>query len=155
MSADSMDAQASLEGDTLLAEQVGAQLYKRDTAAHMLGIQLDAIGPGFARMSMPVRSDMLNGHGILHGGFTFSLADTAFAYACNSRNHKTVALACHISFVAPGHEGDVLVAVAQEQASAGKTGVYDIKITNQNGTVVAVFRGNSYRTGHSVVNAPV
>lgn len=134
-----------------LAERVAARMYEHDAAAKMLGITLDEIRPGYARMKMTIRPEMLNGHGIVHGGMTFSLADTAFAYACNSQNHKTVALACHITYVIPGRAGDVLTAVAEEQIATKKTGVYDINVTNQDGAVVAFFRGNSYRTRDSVV----
>lgn len=135
-----------------LAQKVAARMYESDAAAKMLGIVLEEIKPGFARMSMVVRADMLNGHGIVHGGMTFSLADTAFAYACNSRNHKTVALACSITFVVAGKEGDRLTATAQEQASSSRTGVFDVTIRNQQDDVLALFRGNSYRTRHNVVS---
>ena len=134
-----------------LAQLVGEKMYESDAAAHMLGIKLLEIKPGYAKMQMSIRPDMLNGHGILHGGMTFSLADTTFAYACNSKNHKTVALACAITYIAPGCEGDVLTAIAREQAHAGKSGVYDITITNQNDEILALFRGNSHRTSHAVV----
>ena len=136
-----------------LAEKVADKMYDNDSAAKLLGIELLEIKPGYARMAMLVRSDMLNGHGILHGGMTFCLADTAFAYACNSRNHKTVALACSITYVLAGKEGDKLIATAQEQASSGRTGVYDITIHNQLGAVLAVFRGNSYRTKQEVIES--
>ncbi len=136
-----------------LAEKVADKMYDNDSAAKLLGIELLEIKPGYARMSMLVRSDMLNGHGILHGGMTFCLADTAFAYACNSRNHKTVALACSITYVLAGREGDKLIATAQEQASSGRTGVYDITIHNQLDAVLAVFRGNSYRTKQEVIES--
>ncbi len=127
-------------------------MYEHDSAAKMLGITLEEIRPGYARMKMTIRPDMLNGHGIVHGGMTFLLADTAFAYSCNSRNHKTVALACHITFVIAGRPGDVLTAIAEEKVATSKTGVYDINVTNQDGAVVAVFRGNSYRTRDTVVD---
>jgi acyl-CoA thioesterase len=139
-----------IQTEQQVADQVGRTMYEHDAAAKMLGIRLDEIRPGFAKMSMHVRADMLNGHAILHGGMTFSLADTAFAYACNSRNQKTVALACSITYVIAGREGDTLSAVAQEQAQTGKTGVYDIVVTNQRGEKLAMFRGNSYRTSHPV-----
>ena len=100
---------------------------------------------------MTVRADMLNGHAICHGGLIFTLADSAFAFACNSYNLTTVASGCAIDFVAAAHEGDVLTAVAQERSVSGRTGVYDIEVTNQRGERVAFFRGKSYRIkGHVV-----
>ena len=94
---------------------------------------------------MVVRPDMVNGHQTCHGGMIFSLADTAFAYACNSYNLSTVASACHIDFLAPGREGDVLEAVAVERSAAGRTGVYDVTVSVVGGKTVALFRGKSYR----------
>jgi acyl-CoA thioesterase len=100
---------------------------------------------------MPVRADMLNGHAICHGGFIFTLADSAFAYACNSYNLTTVASGAAIEFVASAREGDVLTAIARERSVTGRTGVYDIEVTNQHGETVAYFRGKSYRIkGHVV-----
>jgi acyl-CoA thioesterase len=134
-----------------LAEAAGRAMYAEDRASQWLGVELLEIGPGRARMRMRVREDMVNGHGIGHGGFTFALADSAFAFACNSRNEVTVALGCQISFTAPTRLGDVLTAEAREAARAGRTGVYDVTVANQDGTVVALFRGNSYRTkGHVI-----
>ena len=103
---------------------------------------------------MTVRADMLNGHAICHGGFIFTLADSAFAYACNSYNLNTVASGCAIDFLAPAREGDVLTAVAQERSASGRTGVYDIEVTNQRGEKIALFRGKSYRIkGHVIDTA--
>ena len=141
----------STEEAQRLAEAAGRAMYAEDSASQGLGIELLEIGPGHARMRMRVRPDMVNGHRIGHGGFTFTLADSAFAFACNSRNEVTVALACQISFTAPVRLGDVLTAEAKEAARAGRTGVYDVTVTNQDGAVVALFRGNSYRTKGSVV----
>ncbi|MBP7446738.1 MAG: hydroxyphenylacetyl-CoA thioesterase PaaI, partial [Zoogloea sp.] len=95
-----------------LAEAVATAMWARDRAANALGMRIDEVRPGYARLSMPVRGDMVNGHHICHGGLIFSLADTAFAYACNSYNRNTVASACHIDFLAPGKEGDTLAAEA-------------------------------------------
>jgi len=134
-----------------LAQAVGAAMYANDPASQGLGIKIDAIAPGYASMSMPVRADMLNGHGSCHGGFIFALADSAFAFACNSHNMTTVGAGCTIDYLAPGSLHDVLTAVAQEQALAGKSGVYDVKVSNQDGRVVALFRGKSHRvSGHIV-----
>jgi acyl-CoA thioesterase len=137
-----------------LAELAGKAMYERDPASQKLGMTLDEIRPGYARMSMPVRGDMLNGHGTCHGGYIFMLADSAFAFACNSHNHVTVGAGCTIDYLAPGREGDLLAAEAVEQALAGKTGVYDIVVTNQEGRKIALFRGKSHRVSGHVVDLP-
>ena len=133
-----------------LAELAGKTMFERDQASQALGMTLDEIRPGYARMSMPVRADMLNGHATCHGGYIFMLADSAFAFACNSHNFNTVGAGCSIDYLAPGREGDVLVAEAVEQALAGKTGVYDISVSNQDGRTVALFRGKSHRVSGMV-----
>jgi acyl-CoA thioesterase len=133
-----------------LAELAGRTMYERDPASQALGMTLDEIRPGYARMSMPVRDDMLNGHGSCHGGYIFMLADSAFAFACNSHNFNTVGAGCSIDYLAPGREGDLLTAQAQEQALLGKTGVYDIIVTNQEGRKIALFRGKSHRVSGMV-----
>jgi acyl-CoA thioesterase len=132
-----------------LAELAGKTMYERDPASQALGMLLDEIRPGYARMSMPVRRDMINGHGTCHGGYVFMLADSAFAFACNSHNFNTVGAGCSIDYVAPAREGDLLTAEAVEQALLGKTGIYDITVTNQHGQKIALFRGKSHRVaGH-------
>lgn len=128
-----------------LAELAAKTMYEQDAASQGLGIRLESVGPGKAVMSMTVRADMLNGHKTCHGGFLFSLADSAFAFACNSRNQVTVASGCSIDFLAPAFKGDVLTARASEYSLAGRTGVYDVEVVNQQGARVAVFRGRSYR----------
>jgi acyl-CoA thioesterase len=135
-----------------LAELAGRTMYERDPASQALGMTLDAIRPGFARMRMRVRDDMLNGHGTCHGGYIFMLADSAFAFACNSHNLNTVGAGCTIDYLAPGRAGDVLVAEAAEQALAGKTGIYDVVVTDQDGRKVALFRGKSHRVAGHVVD---
>jgi acyl-CoA thioesterase len=137
-----------------LAELAGKAMYERDPASQKLGMTLDEIRPGYARMSMPVRGDMLNGHGTCHGGYIFMLADSAFAFACNSHNHATVGAGCTIDYLAPGREGDLLTAEAVEQALTGKTGVYDIVVANQEGRKIALFRGKSHRVSGHVVDLP-
>ena len=137
-----------------LAARVAAAMYERDTASRGLGIEISQVGPGRAELTMPVRADMLNGHAICHGGFIFTLADSAFAFACNSYNFNTVASGCAIDFVAPAREGDVLTARAHERALAGRTGVYDVEVTNQRGETVALFRGKSYRIKGHLVDDP-
>lgn len=137
-----------------LAELAGKTMYDNDPASQALGMLLAEIRPGYARMTMPVRNDMLNGHRTCHGGYIFMLADSAFAFACNSHNHNTVGAGCTIDYLAPGREGDVLTAEATEQALAGKTGVYDIKVVNQEGRTIALFRGKSHRVAGMVAEVP-
>jgi acyl-CoA thioesterase len=137
-----------------LAERVAAGMYERDRASQAMGMQISAIGPGYAELTMTVRADMLNGHAICHGGFIFTLADSAYAFACNSYKLTTVASGCAIDFVAPAREGDVLAAMARERSVSGRTGVYDIEVTNQRGETVAYFRGKSYRIKGHVVEDP-
>ena len=138
-----------------LAEQVRALMFENDRATRALGMQVTAIGPGRATLTMPVRADMLNGHATCHGGMITTLADSAFAFACNAGNELTVASGVTIDFVAPGREGDLLTATAQEVQQAGRTGVYDVNVHNQRGELVAVFRGRSYRMkGKPAVNLP-
>lgn len=134
-----------------LALAVRESLYARDHASKMLGIQIDEIAPGFARCSMTVRQDMVNGHDTCHGGLIFTLADSAFAFACNACNRTTVALGAQISFIAPAHLGDVLIAMATEQHRTRRTGVYDVKVVTIDGRDIALFRGNSYETRGPVV----
>ncbi len=126
-------------------------MWSRDNATNALGMQLISIAPGVATITMQVRSDMVNGHHICHGGLIFTLADSAFAYACNSYNLNTVASACHIDFLAPAREGDVLEATATERSTSGRTGVYDIEVKVQGGKLVALFRGKSYRIKGEVI----
>jgi len=134
-----------------LAERVAQAMYTRDRASQTLGMKIATVSPGRAELTMTVRADMLNGHAICHGGFIFLLADSAFAFACNSYNLTTVASGCSIDFVAPAHEGDRLIAIARERSASGRTGVYDIEVRNQNGETVALFRGKSYRIKGRVI----
>jgi acyl-CoA thioesterase len=153
------DAPASLDRPDAdaqaLAAEVGRAMYAGDAASQGLGMSLDAIAPGYARLAMPVRGDMLNGHKTCHGGFIFSLADSAFAFSCNARNVSTVAAGCTIDYLAPAFEGDVLTAEAQERSLAGRTGVYDVTIYNQDGRAIALFRGRSYRIKGQIVGEPL
>ncbi|AWK85193.1 hydroxyphenylacetyl-CoA thioesterase PaaI [Azospirillum thermophilum] len=136
-----------------LAEAVGKGMYERDHCSQAHGIELLEIAPGYARMTMTVRKDMVNGHDICHGGMTFTLADTAFAYACNAGNEVTVASGCSIIFPAPARLGDVLTAEARRTHQRGRSGVYDVTVTTQDGTVTGLFRGQSTRIQGSVVDA--
>jgi acyl-CoA thioesterase len=137
-----------------LAQRCADAMYARDRASQALGMQIAKIAPGYAAMTMTVRADMLNGHATCHGGFIFSLADSAFAFACNSHNLTTVASGCTIEFLAPAREGDVLTATGRERALAGRSGVYDIDVTNQHGATIAVFRGKSARIKGHVIAGP-
>lgn len=137
-----------------LAERAGQAMFANDEASRGLGMTLDAVAPGYARLSMRVRRDMLNGHQTCHGGFIFALADSAFAFACNSRNQATVAAGCNIDYLRPGFEGDMLCAEARERALIGKRGVYDITVANQHGDVIAVFQGRSHRIRGEVIGKP-
>lgn len=137
-----------------LAEQVRDKLFATDRAAHALGMEVAAVGPGSAAVTMTVRTDMLNGFGICQGGLIATLADTAFAYACNSYNEMTVAAGFDVDLLGPGREGDRLTAAAKVVSQGARTGVYDIEVTNHHGERIAVFRGRSYRMkGKPVVEA--
>ena len=137
---------------TALAQDAVNAMWSRDQAAQALGMEIRQVLAGSATLRMRVRKDMVNGHQICHGGLIFTLADTAFAYACNSYNQNTVASACHIDFLAPGREGDVLEAVAIERSSAGRTGVYDVEVrVVVDGHAVALFRGKSHRIKGEVI----
>ncbi|WP_421905627.1 hydroxyphenylacetyl-CoA thioesterase PaaI [Mameliella sp.] len=125
------------------AERAAEAMYAKDTAAHEMKMQIEAVGPGRAVLSMEVQPAHLNGHRICHGGIIFTLADTAFAYACNSYNTLTVAQENQITFLAPGQLGERLTATAAEQALAGRSGVYDVTVTGGDGRKVALMRGLS------------
>ncbi len=134
-----------------LAAATAAAMWVRDQTAQALGMRIEDIGAGHAKLSMTVRSDMVNGHHMCHGGMIFTLADTAFAYACNSYNLNTVAAAAQIDFLAPAQEGEVLKAEATERATAGRSGVYDVTVHTRDGRLVALFRGKSARISGEVI----
>jgi acyl-CoA thioesterase len=137
------------------ADFVREGMYANDRATQTLGMQIVEVGPGHAEIRMKVREDMLNGHQTCHGGFIAALADSTFAFACNSYNELTVASGFGIDFVAPAREGDLLTARCTEVSRAGRTGIYDTEVTNQHGDRVAVFRGRSYSIkGKPAVPAP-
>ena len=133
------------------AAAVGEAMYARDTASQALGMALEQVRPGYARLRMAVRADMLNGHGSCHGGMVFALADSAFAFACNSHDVVTVASGCSIEFLAPAQEGDELVAEAEERFREGRNGVYDVNVRRGDGSLIATFRGRSASTRQSVL----
>jgi acyl-CoA thioesterase len=134
-----------------LADAVTQAMWSRDRTTQGLGMEILRVKPGYALIAMAVRGDMVNGHHMCHGGFMFTLADSAFAYACNSYNQNTVASSCNIDFLAPAHEGDVLEAEAVERSLSGRTGVYDITVRTRSGKTVALFRGKSYRIKGEVI----
>ncbi len=141
---------AELTGDALALACAEAML-SRDAASRALGIVLEGARPGWARASLRITESMVNGHAIAHGGVTFTLADSTFAFACNSRNEPNVALQASISYINAVKLGDVLVAEAQERSSKGRTGVYDITVTRGDGELVALFRGVCYRIKGTVL----
>ena len=146
-----MDGNAGTDAQEL-ARRVGESMFAADAASRAtMGMELVQCAPGRATMRMTVRELHLNGHRICHGGFIFTLADSAFAFACNSHNHVTVAAGCSIEFLRPGHLDDVLTCEGQEQYQHGRHGVYDMKVTNQKGEVVALFRGKSTQIKGTVI----
>lgn len=136
-----------------LAQSCAQAMYERDEASRNLGMNITHVAPGKATVTMPVTHIMIQGHGSCHGGYLFTLADSAFAFACNSYNKATVASGCSIDYMLGAREGDMLTANAVEQSRGNRTGVYDITITNQNGHVVALFRGKSYQVRGEVIQS--
>ncbi len=129
--------------DQLIAEQCAQKMLSMDAASTGIGIKINKVAPGQCTIAMQVTDKMLNGHKTCHGGFIFTLADSAFAIACNSYNKIAVAASCDISFVRPAYIGDTLSAHATEQFKAGRNGIYDVAVTNQNEETIALFRGKS------------
>ena len=134
-----------------LADACARTLFERDAASQAMGMRLLSVAPGAAWVGMSVREDMVQGHGTCHGGYLFALADSAFAFACNTYNEATVAIGCSIDYVAPARLGDTLTAQAIEQSRSGRTGNYDVRIENQNGQLIALFHGKSYKVRGSVL----
>ena len=130
-----------------IARACAAAMLRGDRASPGLGIRLDEVGPGSARMSLTVGEAMVNGHGICHGGFIFSLADSTFAFACNSHGLRALTQHCAITFIRPAHLGETLTAEAVERTRGARSGIYDVRVTGSDGSVVAEFRGHSRTTG--------
>ncbi len=138
---------------TELAQAVGQSMFALDAASReTMGMLLMECKPGYAKLSMEVKALHLNGHKICHGGFIFTLADSTFAFACNSYNKVTVAAGCSIEFLKPGQLGDVLECEGVEQTLVGRHGIYDMRVTNQRGEVVAMFRGKSAQIQGAVIS---
>jgi acyl-CoA thioesterase len=135
-----------------LAEQCAHAMYARDRASQNAGMTIGAVAPGYAKLSMTLVADMINGHQTAHGGVIFALADSAFAFACNSRNVASVAQHCSITYVTPGREGERLVAECRETNLTGRFGIYDVTVTGGDGRVVAIFRGHSAAVRGDVLN---
>ena len=127
-----------------IAEATRDAMWVDDRASQALGMRVVSVGPGSATLTMVVREDMVNGHALCHGGLVATLADSAFAYACNAHNEVTVASGFDINLLAAARQGDVLTARAVEVSKAGRAGVYDVSVSNQRGEAVAVFRGRSH-----------
>jgi acyl-CoA thioesterase len=139
---------------TTLALRCADAMYGRDLASQTLGITIDRVGAGTARARMTIRDDMLNGHRICHGGYVFTLADTAFAFACNTYDDVTVAAGADVTFLAPVQGGADLIATAVERSRRGRSGLYDVTVTTADGTVVAEFRGRSRSLGRHLLDQP-
>jgi acyl-CoA thioesterase len=135
-----------------LAEQCAHAMYARDRASQNAGMTIEAVAPGYAKLSMTLVAEMINGHQTAHGGVIFALADSAFAFACNSRNVASVAQHCSITYVTPGREGERLVAECRETNLTGRFGIYDVAVTGGDGRVVAIFRGHSAAVRGDVLN---
>jgi acyl-CoA thioesterase len=139
-----------------LAAAVGRAMLAQDNASRALGMVLEEVGPGQARMRMMVRDDMINGHDLCHGGLIFALADSSLAFACNARNRITVVAAAEIQFISPARMGETLLAVARERASAGRSGIYDVEVTDAaTGRLVALLRGRAQRIDGNIVDEAV
>jgi len=134
-----------------VAKEVVTLLMEKDPFSKWLGIEVLNIKEGYSKIKMTIRSEMLNGFGIVHGGITFSLADSAFAFACNNRNNLSLALDTSINFIKPAHVGDVLTAEAREIHNGKSTGLYQISITNQNDHLIALFKGTCFRTEKKLI----
>lgn len=133
-------------------QEVVAHMLQHDLFSQWLGIFIIEIKEGYSKIKMTVRSEMVNGFGIVHGGITFSLADSAFAFACNNRNVLSVALDTGINFLKPVHVKDVLIAEAKELHNGKSTGLYNITVINQHEELVAVFKGTCFRTNKKLIN---
>lgn len=136
-----------------VAEACARAMWAQDHASKALGMRIERIAPGEAILSMTIRADMTNGHGICHGGFIFTLADSTFAFACNTYDQRTVAQQCAVTFLLPVRQGAMLTAHAVERTRVGRTGIYDVTVRDEQATVVAEFRGHSRTISGSLLTA--
>jgi acyl-CoA thioesterase len=146
-------ARQNMQADQL-AQQVVDKMMQHDAFSQWLGIQVIEIREGYSKLQMTLRDEMLNGFGVIHGGVTFSLADSALAFACNNRNNLSVALDVSITFTKTGKPGDVFTAEAREIHNGRSTGLYLIEVTNQHNQPVATFKGTCFRTGKELITPP-
>lgn len=140
-----MNVKATLSPDDI-ARACAEAMWKEDNTSKGLGMEILQVKSGEATLAMTIQPHMVNGHGIAHGGFIFTLADSAFAYACNTRNERVVAAQCNISFIRPARLGDRLIATAREISLAGRSGIYDVRVTHDD-AAIAEFRGHSRTIG--------
>lgn len=134
-------------------ETVKAMMLENNSFSRWLGLEIDDVGPGYCRLHFTARPDMLNGFGALHGGVTFSAADSAFAFACNSHGRQSVGLTVTIDYLEAGQVGDVITVEAREESLKHKIGVYQVRIVNQHDAVLALFKGTAYRTSNEIFNS--
>lgn len=136
-----------------IARNCANRMWSDDNASHALGIEIDVTVAGTARARMKIRDDMVNGLGVCHGGLVFTLADTAFAFACNGYDQQTFAASCHIDFLRPAKLGDELLAIASEDYRGRRSGYYSVSVRNQDDKVVALFRGRSETNGEPMLSS--
>ena len=148
-----MDVRSKDRSPQVLADACANAMWAEDRASQGLGMTVERVAPGEATLAMVVRADMTNGHGICHGGFIFTLADSAFAFACNTYDQRTVAQHCAVTFLRPGRLADRLIARAVERSRTGRSGIYDVTVTNATGDVIAEFRGHSRTISGALLDA--
>lgn len=139
--------------DNDIARRCRDEMWRNDFASQDMGIEVEVRGPGVAIASFEVRKHMVNGHALCHGGYIFALADSAFAFACNTYDRVTVAAGASIEFLRPARLGDRLTAMAREVHRGGRSGLYDVEVTNQDGERLAVFRGRSHATREPLIKS--
>jgi len=146
-----MNQPAAISTAAQRAEAVKNLMLRHDAFSQWLGLEVEEVGPGYCRLHFTVRPEMLNGFGILHGGVTFSAADSAFALACNSHGRQSVGLTATIDYLEAGKLDDVITVETREEGLKHKVGVYQIRLTNQHGTLLALFKGTAYRTSNETL----